>query len=155
MNDECYCSLMNKEKNLYYLFTKAKLMEDILDIEDFNLNSGLDQSYEICVPPHLMSLAENLYSSLFTSYGVRGLMNIVAKNRDKNVYVFASRNDPENASVIIDTDNKHSYSFNETLYIPVPKKFAILEPDKHYFEMTLKANILLSLLEADEKELHR
>lgn len=131
-------------------------MEDILDVESINPNSRLEGGQgEMCVPPHLMRLAETLFSSLFTNYGIRELMSIVSRNKDKDVFLVASRDEPEKASVVVDKDRKYSYSFNDPLCIPIPKKFAILEPDKNYFEMTLKGNILLSLLEVDEKELHR
>lgn len=147
---------MNKEKNLYYIFAKAERMEDIMDIEGVKLDSRLEGTHdEISFPLHSMRLAENYHSSIITRYGLKGLMSKVAKNRDKSVFVVANRNDPETAGILIDSDNQHSYSLNETLYIPVPKKFAVLEPDKNYFEMTLKANIFLALLEADEEELHR
>ncbi|MFO7966591.1 MAG: hypothetical protein R6U44_03225 [Archaeoglobaceae archaeon] len=131
-------------------------MEDILDFEGNNPDTRLEGAQgEVCVPLHLMRLAETLSSSIFTSYGIRDLMGIVARNRDKDVYVFASRDEPQKANIFVDTDDQYSYSFDDPLCIPVPKKFAILEPDKNYFEMTLKGNILLSLLGVDEKELHR
>lgn len=131
-------------------------MEDILDIEGVNPNIHIERSHgEVCVPPHLMRLAETLFSSLFTNYSIKDLMSIVASNRDKNVFVLSNRDKPEKASVVVDADHQYSYSFNDPLCIPIPKKFAILEPDKNYFEMTLKGNIVLSLLEVDENELHR
>ncbi len=131
-------------------------MEDILDIEGINSIRQLEGAHgEMCVPLHLMRLAETIFSSLFTEYGIRDLMGIVARNRDKDVYVLATRDEPEKADIVIDMDKGYSYSFHDPLCIPVPKRFAILEPDKNYFEMTLKGNILLSLMEVDEKELHR
>ncbi len=147
---------MDKEKNLYYSPTKAERMEDILDIENVIPNTHLEGSKgEICIPLHLMRLAETRLSSLFSYYDIRNFMGFVARNRDKDVFVLANRDEPEKASIVVDTDNQYSYSPRDPLCIPVPKKFAVLEPDKNYFEMTLRGNILLSLLEVDEKELHR
>lgn len=114
-------------------------------------------SYEqiICGPPHLVKIAETVCSSLFSKYSAEELMAIVEKNRGRSLFVLTTRENPGRVSVIVDTEGKYNYSAQEPMFIPVPKKFAILEPDKNYFEMTLRANILLAVLGADEKELHR
>lgn len=114
-------------------------------------------SYEqvICGSPPLMKIAETICGSLFSKYSVEELMAIVEKYKNEQLFISTTRRDPANVRVVVDTDKKYKYSSNEQLYIPIPKKFAVLEPDKHYFEMTLRANILLAVLGADEKELHR
>jgi len=123
---------------------------------DISGNTGLSDNYEvICGPPDLIKLSEEICVSLFEKYHIEDLMDAVSKNRDKQVFVLASRDKPEKVSIIIDHGNKYMYSSGDPLFIPLPKKFAVLEPDKCYFEMTLRANVLLSVLEADEKELHR
>ncbi len=109
----------------------------------------------VCGPPPLMKIAETICCSLFSKYSVEELMAIVEKYKNGSLFISTSRRDPANVRVIVDVDGKYKYSSNEQLFIPIPKKFAVLEPDKNYFEMTLRANILLAVLGADEKELHR
>ena len=117
----------------------------------------MDVDYEhiICDSSNLMKIAETICCSLFSKYSVEELMAIVEKYRNMSLFVSTTRNDPANVRVIVDVDGKYKYSANEQLCIPIPKKFAVLEPDRHYFEMTLRANVLLAVLGADEKELHR
>ncbi|HID43515.1 MAG TPA: hypothetical protein EYP30_07060 [Archaeoglobaceae archaeon] len=123
---------------------------------NLSVRESIDEGYEvICGPPHLLKLADNICSRLLSKHCVEDLMEIVSKNRNKDVFILASRSKPDKVSVIVDIDEKYGYSSGEPLFIPLPKKFAVLEPDKKYFERTLKANILLTVLQADEKELHR
>jgi len=122
--------------------------------------AGNQDSFEegcevICGPPHLLKLADNICASLLEKHCIEEIMEIVSRNRNKSVFIFASRSKPDKVSVIADLDDKYSYSSGDPLFIPLPKKFAVLEPDKKYFERTLRANVLLTVLEADEKELHR
>jgi|Deesub1362B_J571_1020462.scaffolds.fasta_scaffold04256_2 hypothetical protein len=117
---------------------------------------SFDEEYGvICGPPHLLKLADNICTSLLEKHCIEEIMEIVSRNRNISVFIFASRSKPDKVSVITDLDGKYSYSHGDPLFIPLPKKFAVLEPDKKYFERTLRANILLTVLEADEKELHR
>jgi len=80
-------------------------------------------------------------------------MKIVKENKDRTIYIVVSRGEPETVSLVADEAGR--YSSGEVLSIPVPKKFAILEPDKNYFEQTLRANIFLAVMGVDERELHR
>lgn len=133
-------------------------MEGSFEDNELNLSARecVDDGYEvICGPPHLLKLADNICSKLLSKHCVEDLMEIVSKNRNRDVFILASRSKPDKVSVIVDVDEKYCYSSGDPLFIPMPKKFAVLEPDKEYFERTLKANILLSVLKADEKELHR
>ncbi len=100
-----------------------------------------------------LGLAEKIFRLLVDKYDIERLMKIVEENRDKNVYVVVSRDFPEDVRVVADSNGK--YACGSVLAIPVPKKFVLLEPDRNYFEQTLKANIFLALSGADEKDLHR
>jgi len=106
-------------------------------------------------PPKLVRLAELIYGALLSKYSVEEIMAMVKQYRDKTLFIATSRNAPSRVSLIVDSEGKYSYSSNKLLFIPVPKKFAVLEPDKHYFEQTLRANVLLAVLGADSRELHR
>jgi len=133
-------------------------MEGNFEDSESNLTAHecVDDGYEvICGPPHLMKLANSICSKLFSKHCVEDLMEIVSKNRNKDVFILASRSKPDKVSILVDTDKKYCYSSGDPLFIPLPKKFAVLEPDREYFERTLKANILLTVLRAEEKELHR
>ncbi|AEA47729.1 hypothetical protein [Archaeoglobus veneficus] len=116
-------------------------------------NPGYEQV--LCGPPHLVRLAELIYQMLVSKYSLEEIMALVAKHRNKMMFIVTSRSNPGKVSLVIDMEGKYRYSSGGLLFIPVPKKFAVLEPDKHYFEQTLKANILLAVLGVDEKELHR
>jgi hypothetical protein len=117
----------------------------------------MEQSgYEIIYgPPHLTRIAEKIYLSLLSKYTLEELMAIVKKNRNYSLFILATRRNPRKVNVIIDIKQNYRYSSEDPMFIPIPKKFAILEPDKNYFEITLRTNILLAVLRADEKELHR
>jgi len=106
-------------------------------------------------PPKLVKLAELIYGVLLSKYSIEDIMAMVKKYKDKTLFVVASRGSPRKVSLIVDNEGRYCYSSNSLLFIPVPKKFAVLEPDKHYFEQTLRANILLAVLGADERDLHR
>ncbi|WP_202320329.1 hypothetical protein [Archaeoglobus neptunius] len=99
-------------------------------------------------------LAESIIENLMKTYTIEEIMDLVRKNKDKKVYVCVNRKKPEGAKIFVDSNGSHCYRCDDTLLIPVPKKFVILEPDKMYFEMTLRANVLLALNKAKEKELH-
>ncbi len=103
----------------------------------------------------LIKLAENICEIIFSKYSVESLMEFVRKNKTKDIFIEVSRKNPKDAKLIVDTEGKLKYSFSEPLMIPIPKKFAILEPDKYYFEMTLRANVFLAVFRANEKELHK
>ncbi len=98
-------------------------------------------------------LAERIFRLLLSRYDVESIMKFVEDNRDKNVYVIVSREFPEDVRLV--ADNNGRYACGSVLAIPVPKKFVLLEPDKNYFEQTLRANIFLALSGADENDLHR
>ncbi|MET1124300.1 MAG: hypothetical protein ABWW66_03415 [Archaeoglobaceae archaeon] len=80
-------------------------------------------------------------------------MDLVARNRNKNVYIYVKRGNPESARVVVDENGR--YRCDDVLCIPVPKRFALLEPDAEYFELTLKANVCLALRGVREKDLHQ
>ncbi len=101
-----------------------------------------------------MRLADEICSSLFRLYTIDEIMDIVKENRDKSVYVYVKRDKPNSPRIVVDANGKHCYKCGNTLVIPIPKKFVLLEPDRLYFEMTLKANIMLALQGAEERELH-
>jgi len=104
---------------------------------------------------NLIKLAENICNAIFEKYSVEKLMNFVKKNRVNPLYIKVSREDPSSVKLIVDKDGKFKYNSNEPLVIPIPKKFAILEPDRQYFEMTLRANVFLAVFKANERELHK
>ena len=99
-------------------------------------------------------LANAICDKLLNSYTIEEIMEMVAKNRDKPIYVYVKRDKPESVKLVIDSNGKHCYRCDDVLLIPVPKKFVLLEPDKMYFEMTLKANIFLAVRGVEERELH-
>ncbi len=98
-------------------------------------------------------LAERIFRSLTSKHSLEDVMKVVKENKDRTVYIVVSRDEPETVSLVADVAGK--YSNGEILAIPVPKKFAILEPDRNYFEQTLRANIFLAVMGVDERELHR
>ena len=98
-------------------------------------------------------IADAIYSSLLNTYPIEKLMETVKKHKDEQIYIYTRRDNPEAVEVLI-SNNQHGYRCDDVLMIPVPKKFAVLEPDKVYFEMTLKANIFLAVQGADKRELH-
>ena len=104
--------------------------------------------------PPSVKLADEICKYLLSTHTIEELMETVRKNRNWNVYICTKRTDPSHIEILIDKENKHCYRCDEILMIPIPKKFAVLEPDKFYFEMTLKANILLAVQGAREKDLH-
>ena len=98
-------------------------------------------------------LAEIIFRSLTSKHSLEDVMKVVKENKDRTVYIVVSRDEPETVSLVADVAGK--YSNGEILAIPIPKKFAILEPDRNYFEQTLRANIFLAVMGVDERELHR
>jgi hypothetical protein len=109
--------------------------------------------YEIDHSQHI-KLADRIYGGLISKYRIEDIMNMVKENKDCTVYISLNRGDPRDVNIVIDREGRYRYCCGETLMIPIPKKFAVLEPDRKYFEMTLKANIFLAVMKADEKELH-
>lgn len=82
-------------------------------------------------------------------------MSIIKESSPKDVFLVTSRENPEKVSLIVDSSGKFCYCCDDPLMIPIPKKFAVLEPDMSYFESTLRANIFLALMRASSEELHR
>jgi hypothetical protein len=101
-----------------------------------------------------LRLANVIYGRLLSKCRVKDLMKIVRDNPSANVYIIASRSDPLRVEIKIDKNGHYRYENGERLVIPVPKRFAVLEPDENYFRQTLKANIFLAVNGAEEKELH-
>ena len=99
-------------------------------------------------------LVETIIENLMKVYSIEEIMQMVKKNSDKGVYLCVKRSKPESPKIFVDSNGNHCYRCDETLLVPIPKKFVILEPDRMYFEMTLRANIMLALNGAEEKELH-
>jgi hypothetical protein len=102
--------------------------------------------------PPLAKLADKICISLLNTHPIEEIMEFVKKHKEKSVYVYAERSNPSEVKLLV--DSKKRYRCDDVLLIPVPKKFAVLEPDKLYFEMTLKANIFLAVQGAEERELH-
>jgi len=100
-------------------------------------------------------LAEDICCSLFEKYTLDYIISLVKENKDCNIFITSFRDKPNQVEILVDKRGEHKYQCNEFLCIPVPKKFVVLEPDSKYFEATLKANIFLAVLKADEKELHQ
>jgi hypothetical protein len=109
----------------------------------------------IVAPPHIIDLAEKIITGLLDSYPIEELMKMVKENSTDSVYIITSKRNPEKVRVIVDSSGKFKYCCQDPLFIPLPKKFAVLEPDKNYFERTLRANVFLTLMEASEIDLHR
>ncbi len=85
---------------------------------------------------------------IFERFPVDYLMKLV-KNSSEDVYLLMHRDDMNFIDIYVGKNNK---DFGEFIAIPVPKRFAVLEPDREYFEITLKANVALAL--KGEKEFH-
>ncbi|AGK61877.1 hypothetical protein Asulf_01911 [Archaeoglobus sulfaticallidus PM70-1] len=105
--------------------------------------------------PETTDLANQIMFCLVNKYSIEEIMDITRKNSSKNIYIMVSKRNPEKVSLFVDHNGNLSYCCDDPLLIPIPKKFAVLEPDKDYFEITLKANICLALMRASEKDLHR
>ncbi len=92
-------------------------------------------------------LAEEICCSIFRKISKRELMNLVREKRD--VYLLIHKETGEFYNVYVGENNK---DFGEFIAIPVPKRFALLEPDENYFEMALKANIAIGI--KGERDFH-
>ncbi len=103
---------------------------------------------------HSTKLVDIIYGSLISKYSIKDLMDMVRKNKEFNIFIVVERIYPSDVEVVVDREGIYRYNSGEILMIPVPKRFAVLEPDENYFVMTLKANIFLALCGADERELH-
>ncbi|MBE8540495.1 hypothetical protein [Geoglobus acetivorans] len=84
---------------------------------------------------------------VFEKYSIDQLMEMV-RGRE-NVYLLLHRDDREFVDIYVSNNGVDSSEF---IAVPVPKRFAVLEPDKNYFEITLKANIALAL--RGERDFH-
>uniref|UniRef100_A0A7C3RB25 Uncharacterized protein n=1 Tax=Archaeoglobus fulgidus TaxID=2234 RepID=A0A7C3RB25_ARCFL len=102
-----------------------------------------------------LKLADKILENLMKIYSIEEIMQTVKKYKDKSIYLCVKRSKPESPKIFVDSNGNHCYRCDETLMIPIPKKFAVLEPDRLYFEMTLRANIMLALNGAKECDLHR
>ncbi len=92
--------------------------------------------------------AEKICCRILEKFNVEDLMRLV-RETSENVYILLHREEKDFCDIFIGNNNK---DFGEFIAIPIPKRFAVLEPDKYYFEVTLKANIALAL--KGEKEFH-
>jgi len=116
----------------------------------------VEEGYELIVAPEpVAKIANQIILSLTKKYPIPEIMKLTRENSSKNVYIVVSKKNPERVNLIVDHSEKLSYCCEDPLFIPVPKKFAVLEPDSNYFERTLRANVYLALMEAAESELHR
>jgi len=134
-----------------YEFCYKKLQPEDLS---FSCCSILVESQDLEKEEPSLRLADKICSSLFSSYTIDEIMDIVREHRDKSVFIYVRRDDPASVRILVDSNGKHCYRCGRILMVPIPKKFVLLEPDKLYFEMTLKANIMLALRGAQERELH-
>ncbi len=92
--------------------------------------------------------ADDVCSCIFEKFSVDSLMNLVRENKD-DVYILLHKEDRDFVDIYIGKNNR---DFGEFIAIPLPKRFAVLEPDKNYFELTLRANIAIAL--KGEKDFH-
>ncbi len=99
-------------------------------------------------------LANVIYGRLLSKCKVKDLMKMIRENPNANFYIIASRRDPLRVEIKVDKNSNYRYENGERLVIPIPKRFAVLEPDENYFRQTLKANISLAVSGAKERELH-
>lgn len=99
-------------------------------------------------------LADEILSLILKKYSIEELMKIVASNGRKNVYLYFKRQNPRSVKLLVDNGNRHRYRCDDVICVPVPKRFALLEPDPAYFEVTLKANLILAFRGADERDLY-
>lgn len=91
---------------------------------------------------------EEVCCCIFERFPIDYLMDLVKKSSE-DVYLLMHRDDRNFIDIYIGKNNK---DFGEFIAIPIPKRFAVLEPDREYFEITLKANVALAL--KGEKEFH-
>uniref|UniRef100_A0A7J3TID9 Uncharacterized protein n=1 Tax=Geoglobus ahangari TaxID=113653 RepID=A0A7J3TID9_9EURY len=89
----------------------------------------------------LSSETERIYCRILEKINIDKLMKIV-KESSENVYIILHKEEKDFCDIYIGDNNK---DFGDFIAIPVPKRFAVLEPDRSYFEITLKANIVLAL----------
>ncbi|AKG91101.1 hypothetical protein GAH_01612 [Geoglobus ahangari] len=92
--------------------------------------------------------AEKVCCSIFQRFSVDELMRLVRESQE-DVYILLHREDRDFVDIYIGKNNK---DFGEFIAIPLPKRFAVLEPDRNYFEVTLRANVALAL--KGEKDFH-
>jgi|Deesub1362A_J573_1020465.scaffolds.fasta_scaffold00086_13 hypothetical protein len=100
-------------------------------------------------------VAEKICRCLFRKYNAEKLMEIVRQNNGSNIFIVVNKKRPSRVRVVVDRHGRYRYCSGERLCIPIPKKFAVLEPDINYFEMTVKANVFLAVVGVEEKDLHR
>ncbi len=99
-----------------------------------------------------IKLTNIIYGRVLSKCRIRDLMKMIREKPEMEFYIVVERRNPLNVEILI--DKEYRYECGEKLIIPIPKRFAILEPDENYFRQTLKANIFLALIGAREKELH-
>ncbi len=102
----------------------------------------------ISVEDDSSSEAERICCRIFEKINIDELMKLV-KESPENVYIILHKEEKDFCDIFIGNNNK---DFGDFIAIPVPKRFAVLEPDRSYFEITLKANIALAL--RGEKDFH-
>ncbi len=91
---------------------------------------------------------DEIYVEIVNKIPLQELMKIVRKYKDRNLFLRINRKKRKLESITFYEDNDE-----ECIFVPIPKRFAVLEPDEHYFEVTLKANIVLAL--KGERDYHR
>ncbi|ADC66363.1 conserved hypothetical protein [Ferroglobus placidus DSM 10642] len=91
---------------------------------------------------------DEIYVEITSKIPLKELMQIVRKYRDRDLFLRINRKKKMLESITFYEGNDE-----ECIFVPIPKRFAVLEPDEHYFEVTLKANIVLAL--KGEKDYHR
>lgn len=94
------------------------------------------------------SEADRICDRIFEKINIDELMKIVRESSE-NVYILLHKEEKDFCDIFVGDNNK---DFGDFIAIPVPRRFAILEPDRSYFEITLKANIALAL--RGEKDFH-
>lgn len=99
------------------------------------------------VSSNLESDVEKICCQLFQKYSLEKLMELAKSS--ENIYILLNREHYEFLDIYRSNNGVDSFEF---IAIPVPKRFAVLEPDKNYFEITLKANIALAL--RGERDFH-
>ncbi len=91
---------------------------------------------------------DEIYYNIVEKVPIRELMRIVREYRDRDIYIVIDRKTRKFFDLTFSV-----YEGEDLMFVPVPKRFAVLEPDEHYFEVTLKANIVLAL--KGERDYHR
>ncbi len=91
---------------------------------------------------------DEIYVEIVSKIPLRELMDIVRNYKERELFLRINRKKKKLESITFSAGNEE-----DCIYVPIPKRFAVLEPDEHYFEVTLKANIVLAL--RGERDYHR